>query len=115
MRHRFADRARQDVSQLTSRRDAELDEDLAEVPLDRPRAEEQPGPDSGLESPSLTRSAICCSCGVSWSLAAASAVRFRTVSPVASSSRRARSAKASMPIEANISWAARNWALASTR
>ena len=51
MRHRFADRARQDVSQLTSRRDAELDEDLAEVPLDRPRAEEQPCPDLRVGQP----------------------------------------------------------------
>ena len=40
---------------------------------------------------------------------------LRTVSPVAISSRRARSANASMPIAANMSWAVRSCSRASTR
>jgi hypothetical protein len=57
-------------------------------------------PISGFESPSRARRAVCASCAVSSSRV--STVRFRTVSPVARSSRRARSAKASAPIEENI-------------
>ena len=49
---------------------------------------------------------MCASCAVSASRV--STVRLRTVSPVASSSRRARSAKPSAPIAVNISWAARS-------
>ena len=44
-----------------------------------------------------------------------STVRLRTVSPVASSSRRARSANASAPIAVNISYAMRSCSRASTR
>ena len=50
-------------------------------------------PMSGFERPSLASSAICRSCGVRSSRV--STVRFRTVSPVACSSRRGRSANAS--------------------
>src|SRR5215472_7142791 len=51
---------------------------------------------SGFDRPARASRAIWVSWGVSWSCA--SAVRLRTVSPVASSSQRARSANASMPI-----------------
>ena len=47
--------------------------------------------------------------------AAAAAVRVLTVAPVARSSRRARSANASMPIAPNISCAVRSCARASAR
>jgi hypothetical protein len=59
-------------------------------------------PISGFVMPSRTVSAICRSCAVSSSLAADSE-RLRTVSPAARNSRRARSAKASMPMETNMS------------
>ena len=52
-------------------------------------------PISGFERPSRASRAICSSCGVSSSRV--SALRLRTFSPVATSSRRARSAKPSMP------------------
>ncbi len=68
-------------------------------------------PISGFERPSRASRAICSSCGVSSSRV--SALRLRTFSPVASSSRRARSANASMPIAANISWAVRSCSRAS--
>ena len=57
-------------------------------------------PISGLDSPSRASCAIWRSCAVSSSRV--STVRLRTFSPVASSSLRARSAKASMPIVANM-------------
>ena len=68
---------------------------------------------SGLDRPSRASLAICSSCGVSSSIV--STERLRTFSPVASNSRRARSAKASMPISTNSSWAARSCSRASTR
>ena len=56
---------------------------------------------SGLDSPSRASLAMCASWAVS--SATASTVRLRTVSPVASNSRRARSANPSMPIAVSIS------------
>jgi hypothetical protein len=41
--------------------------------------------------------------------------RWPAISPVAASSRRARSANAAMPIAANMSCAVRSWARASAR
>ena len=58
-------------------------------------------PISTLVRPPAARPAMCASCSVS-SLAVWT-VRLRTESPVASSSRRARSANASMPIVVNRS------------
>ena len=66
---------------------------------------------SGFVSPSRASRAICSSCGVSSSRV--SSRRLRTFSPVARSSRRARSANASAPIEANASCAARSCSRAS--
>ena len=70
-------------------------------------------PISGFDSPSRASRAICRSCAVSSSRV--STVRLRTFSPVASSSRRARSANASIPIAVNSSWAVRSCSRASTR
>ena len=53
-------------------------------------------PISGFVRPSRASRAICSSCGVS--AVRVSGLRLRTFSPVATSSRRARSANASMPI-----------------
>ena len=71
-------------------------------------------PISGFDSPSRASRAIWASCAVSSSFMA-TAVRLRAVSPVARSSRRARSANASMPIAANMSWAVCSCARASAR
>ena len=70
-------------------------------------------PISELVRPSEAMRAIWSSCAVSsyWT----STVRLRTVSPVAASSRDARSAKASAPIDTNDSCAVRRWPRASTR
>jgi MFS family permease len=70
-------------------------------------------PISGFDSRSQASRAIC----VSWGVRSldVSTVRLRTVSPVATSSRRARSSNASMPIAPNISWAVRSRARASRR
>ena len=70
-------------------------------------------PISVLVRPSTASRAMRASCSVSSTDAAAA--RLRTVSPVASSSRRARSANASMPIASRMSCAARSWARASVR
>ncbi len=70
-------------------------------------------PISGLVCPSLARRAICASWGVRTSRV--SSVRLRAVSPVARSSRRARSANASAPMRLKQSWAARSCSRASTR
>jgi len=56
-------------------------------------------PISGFDRPARASRAICSSCAVSWSRV--SEFRFRTFSPVAISSRRVRSANASMPIDVN--------------
>ena len=82
--------------------DAELGEDLAQVVLDGARADEQPGADLRVGQAvagqprdlGLLGGQLC---------PGGSAVRLRAVSPVASSSRPARSANASMPIAVNIS------------
>ena len=60
-------------------------------------------PISAFDRPSRANCAIC----VSWAVSSSrvSTLRFRAVSPVASSSRPARAANASAPIEVNISWA----------
>ena len=101
-------------AELPARADAELPEHLAQVPLDRARAEEELGADLGVRAARRRAScAICASCGVRSS--SVSTVRLRTVSPVASSSRRARSAKTSMPISVSISCAMRSCSRASTR
>ena len=83
----------QRLAELSAGADVELGEHLAQVPLDGARADEE----LGRRSPgSCTRRsasrAICASWAVSSSRV--SAVCLRTVSPVASSSRRARSANA---------------------
>jgi pimeloyl-ACP methyl ester carboxylesterase len=70
-------------------------------------------PISGLVNPSLASWAISASCGVS--SVRVSAVRLRTFSPVARSSRRARSAKARAPMDVNASNAGRSWLRASIR
>jgi hypothetical protein len=63
-------------------------------------------PISGLDSPSRASRATWASCAVSAAPApparAAGTVRLRAVSPVARSSRRARSANAPMPISSSI-------------
>ena len=69
-------------------------------------------PISGLVSPSPASRAICASCAVRTSLV--STDRLRTVSPVASSSRRARSAKASTPMSVNMPCAVRSCSRASS-
>src|SRR3954453_22189435 len=70
-------------------------------------------PISGFVCLSLAMRAICASWGVRRSRV--STVILRTVSPVAASSRRARSANASAPIRPKWSWAARSCSRASTR
>ena len=105
--------ARQDALELAARGDVELGEDLAQVVLDRRRADEQPDADFRVREPSRASRAICASRAVSSSRV--SSVRLRTVSPVASSSRPARSANASAPIVTSISWARCSCSRASTR
>ena len=63
-------------------------------------------PISGFDRPSRASCAICSSCAVSSSRV--STVRLRTLSPVACSSRRARSAKLPSPSPMNMSCAVRN-------
>ena len=64
-------------------------------------------PISGLVRPSRASRAMCVSWGVSSRLGVAR--RLRTCSPVASNSRRARSANASRPISTRASCASRSW------
>ena len=68
---------------------------------------------SELDWPSVARRTICVSWGVSWT--AGEAARLRSRSPVAASSRPARAAKASAPIEVKMSRAARSCSRASIR
>ena len=82
--------------------DAELGEHLAQVPLDRSGADEQLGGDLRIGQAVAGQPRDLRLLGREL-LARLSTVRLRTVAPVASSSRRARSANASMPIEVNIS------------
>jgi hypothetical protein len=70
-------------------------------------------PISGLVRPSRANWATSSSCGVS--PVPVSSARLRTFSPVAWSSRRVRSAKASAPMDANASNAGRSWFRASIR
>ena len=70
-------------------------------------------PISGFVSPSDASRAICDSCAVRSSRV--SSVRLRAVSPVAASSRRARSANPGMPMSLNISYAVRSCSRASSR
>ena len=90
----------QRLAELFPGADAELGEDLVQVPLDRAPLMNSRPPICVLVCPSPASRAIWASCAVS-SLAA-SRVRLRTVSPVASSSRRARSANPSKPISVSI-------------
>ena len=70
-------------------------------------------PISGFVRPSAASRAICASCAVNSSRA--STDRLRSVSPVATSSRRARSAKASAPMSVSMSYADLRWLRASRR
>ena len=81
------------LPELAAGGDVELGEDLGQVVLDGARGRGTAGGDLRVRRPVRASRAIWASCGVSWSRG--SAVRVRTVSPVASSSRRARSANAS--------------------
>ena len=100
-------------AELLAGADAELGEDLAQVVLDGARADEQLRADLRVRVPVGAMRAICASWGVRTSRV--SAVRRGTVSPVAESSRRARSANASAPARLNVSCAARSCSRASTR
>ena len=107
-------RPRKHTLELAAGADAELGEDLAQVVLDGARADEQPRADLRVgeavaRQPGdlrLLRGELVARLG---------GARLRAVSPVASSSRAARSANASAPIAANISCAARSCSRASTR
>ena len=92
--------------ELVARADVEFGEHLVQVVLDGAAADEQPGADLGVGQPVageprdlglLDRQLVA---GLDAALAA--------VSPVAASSRRARSANASAPIVVSISWAVRS-------
>ena len=89
----------QSPAQLVARGDAELAEDVAQVVLDRPGAQEQARPDLRIGE-AVARHAgdlrLAASCP------AAAMAPLPGFSPVAASSRRARSANASAPIAANI-------------
>ena len=99
--------------QLVPGADAELGEHLGQVPFDGARGQEQ------LRADLRVRQAVAGQPGdlllLRGELVARLELRLRTFSPVAISSRRARSANASIPIEVNWSWAARSWVRASTR
>ena len=102
----------QAVRELRARLHAELAEHLAQVVLDRARADEQLRGDLPVGVSLAARREIWASCGVSWSRV--STVRLRARSPVASSSTRARSANASIPKSENSSWAVRSSLRASS-
>jgi hypothetical protein len=68
---------------------------------------------SALAWPSMASRTICVSWEVSWT--AGETDRLGSRSPVADSSRLARAANASAPIETNMSLAARSWRRASIR
>jgi len=92
--------------QLAPVGDPELGEDLVQVVLDRARADEEVRADLRVDSPSRASRATCASCAVRSSRV--SSPRLRAVSPVASSSRRARAANASAPMALNMSCATRS-------
>jgi hypothetical protein len=99
--------------QFVAGADAELGEYLAQVPFDRARAEEQLGADLRVRQAVAGEPGDLLLWDVSWPRV--SAVRLRTLSPVAVSSRPARSANAAMPIASSIWWAVLSCARASTR
>jgi hypothetical protein len=101
------------LPELAAGGDSELGDDLGQVVLDGARAEEQLGGDLRVRQGRPDQLRDLGLLGVSWS--SASAVRLRTVSPVARSSWRVRSANACMPIVANMSCAVRSCARASAR
>ena len=106
-------RVGQRVVQADARADPELGEHLLRCHSTVRGLRNSWAPISGFVSPSRASRAMCSSCGVSSSRV--SARRLRTVSPVAWSSWRARSANPSTPISANSSCAARSCSRASTR
>jgi hypothetical protein len=87
--------AGQDAIELAARAGRELGEDLAQVELDRARADEQPGPDlrvrQAVAGQPRNVDLLEVSSPVVWT------VRLRAISPVASSSRLARSPNARSP------------------
>src|SRR5947207_15431105 len=109
--------------ELPAGADVKLGEHLAQVVLNGAGADEQAGTNlrirQTLSGQQPRDRATWASWAVSGSLAgpggvrAGWAVRLRTVSPVVSSSRRARSANASIPIAPSIWHAMRNWSRAS--
>src|SRR6266571_3012428 len=90
--------------ELPAGADAKLGEHLAQVVLNGAGADEQAGTNLRVRQ---TLS------GQPGGLRAGWAVRLRAVSPVVSSSQRARSANASIPIAPSIWHAMRNWSRAS--
>ena len=103
----------QRLVQLDARVDAEFGEDLAKVVFDGPWADEQSRADLGVRQGFPGQFGDLGFLAVS--LLVASTERLRAVSPVATSSRRARSANPSAPMAVNIWWAVRSWWRASER
>ena len=93
--------------------DTELANTLPRCHSTGPWADEELGPDLGFAELSAARRAISVSCAVR--SFAVSTERARTVSPVAASSRRVRSAKPAIPASVKNSWAARSCSRASMR
>ena len=89
-----------DTRELVAGADVELGEDLVQVVLHGARAHEQPGRDLGVGQAIAGQRAIWASRAVSW--AGGSVVRLRARSPVARSSRAARSANPSAPMPESI-------------
>ena len=83
------------------------------MPFDRPRADEQLGTDLRVGEPLTGKPGDLSLLGRE--LVERLGVALRAVSPVASSSRRARSANPARPIVVSISWAVRSCWRASTR
>ena len=106
--------SRERAVELGARADAELGEDLVQVVLDGARADEQPGADLRVGEAVAGEPRDLRLLGGE-RRRGSRRVRLRAVSPVASSSRAARSANASMPIAVNISWAVRSCSRASRR
>ena len=101
------------VAKTPARADAEFGEHFAQVILGRARADEQLRADLGVGAP-LGREARD-QHFLRGRTSRDSMTRLRTVSPVASSSPRARSANASAPMRPNLSYAMRSYSRASTR
>jgi hypothetical protein len=98
-------------AQFLPGRDAELGEHRAQVPLDGARTEEQLGADLRVCQPVAGQAGDVPLLRGKFSIVANT--RLRTVSPVASSSWRPRSANAAAPIRLNTSWASRSCSRAS--